>query len=246
MNIIPSFKTIQDAFKFFLILKIQYQLLWCSSKPNKVRKGKISESRGGKEVNNLRVMGSLCRWSCFSLSHLQASKLLPSLSSGSAGEEESEDRVRTIKNVWVFPAYEIPSCMLTHCSFRWQSRKGGIILYSTRIYEFSAWRWWHMTSWPSPSPTGRGHTTHKSCQNPVFSWTCPILQLYLISSLVALFFQSPGLLPPILSSKGPTWPAPLQVPSPLVYFTFPHWWHWAPSNLPTVWFQDCMSFLPLL
>lgn len=65
---------------------------------------------------------------------------------------------------------------------------------------------------------GTGRTTHKSCQDPVFSWPCPVPQLHLTLSLLILFFHS------LCLPVAPWFWAPVdqllkQLPFSLIYYT---------------------------
>lgn len=158
-------------------------------------------------------------------------------------EEDGEDRVWTTGNKRGMSISRWASS-LWHCCGTAPS--GGIILYSTRPFEVSFWRWWHVTSGPCLNPTRTGQNTHKSSPKPVSS--DPVLSVRCTPPFPFLLFFLSLSLPValILGSSGPVWQIPEQLPFSLVCYTLPCWWHWDARNLSMVSFQVCISFLWLL
>lgn len=146
-------------------------------------KEKINERRRGRYISNVRVMGSL-NGRCFNSSCLQASKLPPSLFSGSRMGKDSEDRIWAIKDK------------------RDLSISG---LSDTFVpYAFSVWRRWHVTSRGFSQSSGKDQTTHDSCQKSVLmTLACPSAAPHPLSSCCPLPVFSASLLPPDWGSSGP-------------------------------------------
>lgn len=122
---------------------------------------KINKSRRGKNISNLRVMGWLYGWSCFSQSCLQASKLLPAFFSSMRIKEDGEDRVWTTGNKRGMSISGRASSLWLCCGI---APSGSIILYSTRPFEVSVWRWWHVTSGLVSTLQGQAKTPTKALQ----------------------------------------------------------------------------------